>query len=624
MVLGDISFLSFLYALILILLIALLIYAFYFYQVHIRIYCYVLGLPAPAFKIKIDRNFLIPMSDGTLLTSDVFRPKKEERFPVIILRTPYGKDNRDHTYPEIASVFASQGYVVIIQDVRGRYGSEGDYTPFINEERDGKDTLAFIQEQSFCSGSMALFGFSYLGSSAWLAAPAQISGLKTMIPMFCCQNAYTGWFDKGVPYLKDIIYWLSKHQGRHEGDVTHEEVDLTIMQLPVLQFDKRLQGGMETFKTWMSHLQPDEYWKAISVSHRRERIIIPILYVAGWFDRFLNNTIEDFLEARRLSKTTLHQASKLIIGPWSHQPGLHFPGINYGYKALFRNQMKYFLKWFDFYLKDNASVDLGSFMVRYFMMGKNEWREGDSWPPRDSRAKILYLTSGGKANTFFGDGSLSFEPVKISGKDSFTYDPENPCPSVGNNMIYGNRTEGPRNQRILYERQDVLFYASPKMQGDFEIAGPVTLVLYVSSSAMDTDFVGKLIDIHPGGDSHFLVSGYVRMRFLDSVRATHGIERGKIYRVEINLGHIAHAFLKNHRIGLEITSSDFPNHGRNLNTGGSNEGDTNEIKAYQTVHHGGIYSSFIEIPYLEPKAHEPSKKRAFKAFFESLLSTRSL
>jgi len=555
---------------------------FYYFQLYLYFYNWFLGLATPIYRIKVLHHQMIKMRDGIVLVHDLYLPRESGRFPIVLMRTPYGKGNKEHSYPDIAKILASLGYVVLVQDVRGKYASEGEFHPFINEEKDGNDSIDWIVNQSWSAGNVALYGFSYLGQSAWLAARDPHPCLKTIVPMFAGQNAYRGWVDRGVPYLKDILYWLSRHGGRKDRIVPHEEVDAIIWQLPVLQFDKRLKDGIETFKTWMHHLHVDEYWRSISVSHIRETIKIPVFFIAGWFDRFLINMIIDYTE-------TENPKNRLLVGPWEHHPTTLFTEMKFGRKALFRTHIKTLVQWFDTYLKGNPSPFDDRFPIEYFMMGSNVWKKASKWPPSESFEVDFFLESHGT------DGSLSKERREEITKCHFVYDPLDPCPSIGNNMIYGNKTSGPKEQSPIMERPDVLIYKTDTLREDFSIAGPVNLVLFVSSSALDTDFCAKLVDIYPDGKSYFLASGFIRMRFLDSVRATNGIEKGKIYRLEILLGHTAYTFFKKHRIGLLVTSSDFPNHGRNLNTGGSNEGDSEETKAMQTVYHGGIYPSKLTL-----------------------------
>jgi len=567
-------------------------------QLRLKFYALALGFPSRAARIYVKQNLLVPLSDGVKLTTDVYLPKRREKYPAIVIRTPYRKNREEHNYTLIASLFACQGYAVVVQDVRGKYGSEGNFYPFVNEEKDGKEVLAWLFEQPWSDGTAATWGFSYPGTCAWLPAPSGPPGLKAVCSMFCCQNAYNGWIDKGVPYLKDILFWLSKHHGRRGREVTHEEIDKIILNLPVLEFDKRLKDGIETFKTWMAHLQEDEYWRSFSINHRLDEVKVPALLFAGWFDRFLNNSIQDFQAVRAEGPDSLLSKSQLFIGPWGHQPGSKFPGIHFGYGALFRHQLETIVRWYDYWLRGKGEPFDDALAVTYFMMGKNEWRKSASWPPEGATEIKWYCKSNGRANKGDDNGRLTKSLPPQVQTDHYVYDPETPAPSIGNRMLYGNDTDGPRTQEAVIRREDVLVYSSETLKEELEVTGPVTAVLYVSSSARDTDFAAKICDQHPNGRSYFLANGFVRMRFLDSVRATHGIEGDKIYRVEIYLGDTAHTFLKGHRIQLQISSSDFPNHERNLNTGGSNEGDSEEVKAFQTIYHGGTYDTHLILPCL--------------------------
>lgn len=565
----------------------------YFSQFYLYLYAWALNLEFPSFILKKETNVLVPMSDGVMLSADVYRPKTDLQYPVIILRTPYWKMDPDHDYPKIARILASQGYVVIVQDVRGKYGSEGVFAPFINEEKDGKETIVWAAKQKWSDGRVAMWGFSYLGSCAWMTTPNGPEALKTIIALFCSQDVYTGWIDLGVPYLKDIIMWLSRHPGRLSNEVSHEEIDGIIKQLPVLQFDKRLKEGLDTFKSWMHHLHEDEYWIPLSVNNRRDQIHVPALFIAGWYDRFISNTMADFIATISEDPDSKSSKSHLIIGPWGHRPGTEYPDFNFGSKAKFQTMFKPMVSWLNCWLKGLPSTFDENYPIDYFMVGKNEWRKASTWPPKETYECHYYLGGKGKANTFSGDGELGNSVPNEVVWDTYVYNPDDPAPSLGNRMIYGNNTDGPRDQTPLYGRNDILFYHSPKLTDEVSIAGPVFTVIYIASNAVDTDFAAKICDLYPNGKAYFVTHGFIRMRFLDSVKATQGIKSEKVYRVEINMGHTAYTFFKGHRIQLQISSSDFPNHGRNLNTGGSNEGDSNDIKAVQRIFHGGTYDSHL-------------------------------
>ncbi|MCB1111533.1 MAG: CocE/NonD family hydrolase [Chlamydiales bacterium] len=566
--------------------------------VKMRLLCRILHLPPPESGIRLLKNVTVAMSDGVMLVCDIYRPTDSGPFPVILMRTPYEKGNDDYSFPLIAKIFCSQGYVFISQDVRGKYGSEGEFSPFVNETKDGTDTIAWIMKQDWCDGNVGMWGFSYLGTCCWVVAPESPPGLKALVTIFCSQNAYTTWIDKGVPYLKDILFWLSKHHGRRGREVTHEEIDKIILQLPVLEFDKRLKDGIDTFKTWMAHLHTDDYWGSFSVSGRRSEISVPALFIGGWYDRFLRDTIRDYNKTIRANPRSLTTKSRLIIGWWSHDPTIEPPDVHFSKEGRFYHQFEPMVKWFNCWLKGEEFAFDPDNPVAYYMMGKNEWRNAASWPPPGVSNVKFYLDSKGHANSGEGDGTLSTSISVKEVTDSYVYDPLDPVPSIGNNMLYPNDTEGPRDQKLILERHDVLVYTTKPMEGDYEIAGPVSAVIYVQSSAVDTDFCARLCDLHPNGKSYFLINGFQRMRFLDSVKITHGVEKDKIYRVELDMGHIAHCFLRGHRIQLQITSSDFPNHERNLNTGGSNEGDAEETTAVQTIHHGRTYDSHLLLPHL--------------------------
>jgi putative CocE/NonD family hydrolase len=328
-----------------------------YFQVHLYVLAWGLNLPPPKNRVKINYNVVIPMPDGVSLVADIYRPKDKGSYPAVLIRTPYAKEKAEHNYSLVGNVFSSQGYVVVIQDVRGKYGSEGVFTPFVNEAKDGRDTVEWMAKQHWSDGKVAAWGFSYLGQCTWLIATDAPKPLKTIIPMFCCQNAYKGWISSGVPYLKDMIMWLALHHGRQGKIVTHEEIDELVFRLPVLQYDKRIKEGIDTFRTWMSHLHIDDYWLKLGVSDKRDRISVPVLFVVGWYDRFVNNTIEDFQKTVAINKDNKVGKSRLVIGPWGHEPIATFPDVNYGYYSKFKHQFVIQLRWLDYWL-NGANNDL--------------------------------------------------------------------------------------------------------------------------------------------------------------------------------------------------------------------------------------------------------------------------
>lgn len=562
------------------------------------IYCWMAHVPTPKYRVRREGNVKIVMPDGVKLASDIYKPARTTQpFPVLLLRTPYDKRNADHRYSQFAVLFASQGYIVIIQDVRGKFQSEGEFIPFANEEEDGLATLDWIAEQSWCDGNIGMFGFSYSATCAWSTTPRAKQTLKTIVPMFSGQNTYAAWFDRGVPFIKDILFWLTKYRGKKSHALTHSEIDKALQTLPLIDLDLKFGKEYATFREWMNHCQSDEYWDKISVVKRRYEMTLPVLFVGGWYDRFVNGTVQNFLWAQNESSSYGHRQSRLIVGPYAHEPTKIFPDIDYGEHAVFKNQLAGILRWFNRWLKGHASKeDQMQKAIEFFMTGRNEWIQSDTWPPPGTVPLNVFLDSRGNANTLNGDGVLRFDPAEKVQIDRFTYDPADLVPSVGGKMLYGDGTEGPYNQKKITKRKDVLVYTTQILKEELCIAGSTRLVIFVSTSAIDTDFYAALADVHPSGRAYYIQSGYMRLRYREALERAIFAEPGKIYRLDIPLGECAHAFLPKHRLMLLVTSSNFPNHARNLNTGGNNEKESHFIKAHQKVYHGGIYDSHLVLP----------------------------
>jgi putative CocE/NonD family hydrolase len=557
----------------------------------------ILGLPNPKYPLFIEKNIFVEMQDGIRLATDIYRPKIDEALPVIMLRTPYDKDSPLYRYDVMAQFFASLGYVVLVQDVRGKYLSEGKFQPLINEEDDGYDTIKWAAGQPWSNGKCGILGYSYLGSCAWLPLKKAPSALQTIIPMFINQNSYSAWIDKGVPYLKDMLVWLYKHHEKEAREYSTKELDDIIRQLPVIKLDSRLAKEMKTYQDWIRHVGGDEeFWGRTTLKPSEERVELPVLYVGGWFDKFVDDTIRDFsLTLARAEPGSLASKCRLIVGAWGHDPSQTFRELKFPKNADFKNQYVVFLKWFEIFLKDRPYDFDEANPIEYYLMGKNVWRQTSQWPPPETQKQQWYLNSKGNANTKRGDGELTESLPETNMSDSYIYDPDNPVPSIGSKMLYGDGWEGPREQSMVVSRHDVLVYQSPKLEADLTVTGDNSVTLCVSTTAPDTDFFVKVCDVYPNGKAYFIQSGYIRMRYLESLTKPLRIESGKVYKLNIPMGSIAHTFLKGHRLQLQVTSSDFPNHGRNLNTGWDNEFDTQAKKALQTVYHGPEHPSLLEL-----------------------------
>jgi len=560
--------------------------------------CWYLDLPRPAYSVAVDKNVMIPMSDGVKLAADIYRPKAVGKFPVIVTRTPYNKRNPHHKYAFAGGLFASQGYAFIVQDVRGKFASEGEYYPYINEGKDGHETFEWAGKQPWSSGKVGTYGFSYWGSTQWLSAPYSSEYLKAMVPIVTSQNLYPRWAYNGIYRFNDVLFWHYGTTCKTERSLKGIDIDKAVRHLPLIEADDAMGIDIPAYNDWIRHPQPDEYWDAIRVSDKVHKMTAPALLIGGWYDYYLESMFNDFKRMLASAGSDEARMSRIIIGPWTHESVSKFDDVDFGKSADFMQHIKTMLRWYDYWLKGADNGIVREDPVTIFVMGKNEWRTARSWPLPGTTYMQFYLHSGGNANTAGGDGLLNIEPPTVEPPDEFTYDPANPVPSIGGTSIYGNAAAGPKDQRVVEERDDVLVYTTRVLEEDIEVTGPVELVLYASSSAVDTDFCAKLVDVYPDGRAINLRTGMLRARYRASLMEPSLLKSGKIYEFEIRVGCTSNVFKKGHRIRLEVSSSYFPEFSRNLNTGAP-IGLTSEIvKADQTVYHDSDYPSYLLLPVI--------------------------
>ncbi len=570
---------------------ALFLFALLFYRYRMHVAAYFTALPMPRYRVRMQRDVIIPMRDGVRLVADVYFPKAEGKFPVIVTRTPYEKGAKDHQYPFLGNLFASQGYVCIIQDTRGKHQSEGDFYPFAHEESDGCDTVDWACKQEWSDGRVGTFGASYLGLTQWLSAPSQGEHLKAMVPIFISQRAYDIVRGKhGVLHFKDSLVWHYRNQ--HRNKVQNDEVNWeeAIKHLPVNRADEAIGGRIPCFRDWITHSELDGYWGQWRTDKKVAHIHSPALVVAGWFDRFIDFSIEDYLRMRREGSGDARE-SRLLIGPWAHEPGQTFPDLKISKEASPWRQLTHIMRWFDRWVKGRSNGLDQEPPIRYFVLGENRWRETSHWPLKESDFQRFYL---------HGDATLQKKnPERHRLQSTFLYDPENPVPSVGSNAIYAEGECGPRLQTEVEERSDVLVFTTAPMEEDFLVVGPVKLILYAASSAVDTDFTAKICDVHLDGRSVSLKGGIVRARYRHSLREPELLTPGKPEQFEIEIGAIANMFKRGHSIRLQVSSSSFPEYSRNLNVEEEPHHAKKGVVAQQTIYHDEEHPSYLQLPVIK-------------------------
>jgi len=567
----------------------------------------------------VERDLQVRMRDGTVLRADLYRSSDERKYPVLLQRTPYGKGE---SQIPMALMAVERGYCVVIQDTRGRWSSDGENYPLVHEREDGYDTLEWIANQVWCNGRIGMYGSSYLGYTQWAAAAAGHPALKTIIPSFAFRNAYNMAYQGGALNLGVAVSWGLLAQAhmqieRLPGDPP-EKADLwqrliravnglsrgdTFRQIPLSELPLIGKDGITPFfYDVITHPKPDAFWQELICQY--ENVRLPVFHIGGWYDVFANSTLQDFVGMQaRAPDDWLRRQQKLLVGPWTHASFENLNGeMDFGLEAswivVLPEELQ--LQWFDYWLKGEQNGFLDEAPVRIFVMGANRWRDEQEWPLARTRYTPYYFHSAGKANSSAGDGRLdSILPV-TEPADTFDYDPQKPVPTHGGNLCCWQAAlpPGPYDQSYLEKRPDILVYTSAPLTDDLEVTGPVHVHLWAASSAPDTDFTAKLVDVYPDGTAINLVDGIQRALYRDE-RAADQLEPGRIYAFQIDLGVSSNLFKAGHRLRVEISSSNFPRFDRNPNTAVSLHPKANKLGiARQSIFHDSQHPSHIVLPVI--------------------------
>jgi len=562
-------------------------------------------LSQPRFRVRMEHNVRVPMRDGTELSADIYRPDAEGQFPAILVRTPYsnnavGAISQTH-YQSI--FYAERGYAVVQQDVRGRYDSDGVFYTFRNEPNDGFDTDEWIGRQPWSNGRIGTMGQSYFGLTQLLQALKGSKYLTAMIPNVTTLDTYDNWIYKaGAFQLGFALPWAVYIDGRTNQELTAYRWPAVFQHLPIATADEAAGRHIACYRDWVRHPTRDAYWDENSWEHAQDQIAVPSFSISGWYDIFLQGLLTDHVEITKRGKTEAARTGRrVMIGPWVHGIGRNPVGeVDFGPEAavdLSRVQVR----WYDYWLKGTENGVADDPPIKIFVMGVNSWRYEREWPLARTQYTKYYFRSGGRANSLNGDGALSADPPKAQeANDTYTYDPARPVPTLGgNNCCWTDIVPmGPFDQRAAERRDDVLVYTSPELTAPVEITGPITVMLYAATSAKDTDWTAKLVDVEPNGYARNLQDGIVRARYRASTKQASAIEPGKVYEYTIDLWATSNVFLPGHRIRVEISSSNFPRFDRNLNTGEDPGTGTAMVRATQTVHHTAQYPSHLVLPVI--------------------------
>ena len=555
------------------------------------------------------------MRDGIQISSDVYMPVGDGSYPTIILRTPYDNISASDLQRVGHLYFAQRGYAVVTQDVRGRYDSDGEWYPFVSESDDGYDSIDWVAKQSWCDGNVALIGSSYRGLTQWQAAQNPHPSLKAAVPRVAYSNTYHNWvYTGGAFQLAFNLSWSLMmsdrvNQPQHLFLPKEAHISTYMNHLPLITSDEAAGRNVRMWKDWVNHPSYDSYWESMKpIDAHYADVDVAAYSMGGWFDVFLQGGLNNFMGVTKHGKTEkIRRSQKMIVGPWIH--GLGALGaesitgdIDFGDNALIDLYDEQ-LRWYDYWLRgiDNGIMDEPR--VKVFVMGANRWRESDEWPIPGTKYTPYYFHSNGTANSLLGDGTLNRTKPGDEPSDHYTYDPNHPVMTIGGSTCCNEETlpvsMGPRDQRPNEYRPDVLVYSSDVLESDVEVTGPVKLILYASSSAKDTDFSAKLVDVFPDGYAMNVAQGIQRARYRDSWEKPALMTPGEVYKFEIDLWSTSNCFLKGHRIRVEVTSSNFPQFDRNPNTGNDFGQDAEIVKADQTILHDKDNPSHIILPIID-------------------------
>ena len=521
--------------------------------------------------VRLEREVECRLSDGTILVSDHYYPAGDGPWPTLLMRQPYGRDIASTVVYAHPVWFARHGYHVAIQDVRGRGGSSGVFYPFRHEGRDGAESIAWLRKHPACNGSIGMYGFSYQGATQLLAAAEQPVGLMCIAPHMTAADLYHGWFyHHAALRLSSTFGWGiqmlredARRKGLREASRKLEEAWTSIRtqtwQAPYAAHpaiaDPALPGYV---RNWLLHREPGNYWTGQDISLRYDRILIPALHVAGWFDTYLQGSIAGYVALRNEAGTEFARKNQyLLAGPWVHIPwGDRVGDANLGEAANISTD-EVLLSWFNHWLKDSG--DFGSEPpIRYFSLGPNDWRSALEWP--SGAALPLFLSSNGNANSRKGDGRLQPNAPQIEEPhDVFVYDPEVPVTAPGG----AQALSGPYDQAFLEMGNNLLVYTSNVASHEIEILGCPRIILFAVTSAAHADFTAKLIRVTASGRAEFLCIGIARSSWLFR---DGGYTADAIHTWDFTLEPIAFVLMPGERLRLEIASSAFPLYDRNPST----------------------------------------------------------
>lgn len=572
---------------------------------------------------------MVAMRDGVALATDVWIPDGPPA-PTLLVRVPYGKSSMFvlslAVNPDLFALLDA-GYVVVRQDCRGTSASGGEFIPMANEHDDGIDTIEWIRQQPWSDGVIGTYGASYLGFTQLALASQKPEGLRAIAPAVTDTDMYSAWHSRGGTLTwHNAVFWatfmatsgIQRAMSAGDGDMATlmalagDSADLQTSPAAKLHDampgeQHQLADVLPWWREWLRHPARDRFWDELSPVGDKGSVAVPALHIGGWFDLFAGSTAREFTRMRAGAiSDEVRDGHQLIIGPWDHQD---YTGMyndrQFGSSAHIATigLTDSYLRFYDRWLRGNVAAQGEQSPVRIFVMGIDEWREEQDWPLPDTEYVDYFLDGAGRANTVDGDGVLRIDVPTGDAVDSYVYDPAGPVPTCGGRVWLPSalNSVGPVDQREIEIREDVLCYTSPVLEEPVEVTGHITLVLHVASSALDTDFTGTLVDVHPDGRAIYLTDGILRARYRNSLTAPELFEPEAEYELTLDLSVTSNVFLSGHRIRLDVSSSNYPRYDRNTNTGGdiNTESLEDSVVATNRVLHGPAHPSRLVLPIIK-------------------------
>ena len=566
--------------------------------------------PTGKYEVVVERSVMVPMRDGTKLATDIFRPRDVAGpLPAILMRTPYGKAGSTNA----GNYFASHGYVVVVQDVRGKFESEGQFRVYQGDMTDWTDAFDWIGAQPWSTKRIGTYGCSYLGEQQIIAAqqrhPFHIAAIAQAaggnLGRVGRHRTFWGSVEGGANAVSINFGWMPTWASLDKGRRAPPKVDVAsfMRTLPLIDMTDRAGSPSWDWRNFLERSPDDPWWDQQGYLTADDSVGVATLHVSSWFDMAAEALEERAIFQKNGINARARDGQYAIISPTTHCVSERASAKTMvGNLPVGDARLHYwhtYLAWFDRWLRGNEHAIDTLPHVRYYVIGRNEWRSSDRWPVNGMRETAFYLHSDGSANSAKGNGRLSLQAPARERPDTFTYNPANAVPSRGGSICCTGDPKdvpGSFDAADIEQRSDVLVYTGDVLREGLELTGPMRAVVHLSSDALDTDVTVKLLDVFPDGRSMNMVEGITRVRYRDSFGKPTMMEPGKVYEVPVDLHATSWYLPPGHRLRVDISSSNFPRFDRNLNTGGRNYDETKWRSAKNTVHHSQAQASRLILP----------------------------